>query len=156
MFFSDTEQITHSAVRRLVRNVGPENVTDILNLRICDRIGTGRPKEQPYRLRKYKAMIDEVLRDPVSVSMLAIDGAGLMKLLDEKPGPRIGWILHALLEDVLDDPKQNTKEYLEKRAMALAALPEKELRDKGEQGKEARAEAEEEEVKKIRSKHHVK
>lgn len=155
MFFSDTEQITHSAVRRLIRNVGTENVESILNLRICDRIGTGRPKEQPYRLRKYKAMIDEVMRDPVSVGMLKIDGKGVMTLLGEKPGPRIGWILHALLEDVLDDPLRNTLSYLEKRAFELAGLPEKELRAHGEQGKEAREEAEEQEVKKIRSKHHV-
>lgn len=155
MFFSDTEQITHSAVRRLIRNVGRENVENILNVRICDRIGTGRPKEQPYRLRKYKAMIDEVMRDPVSVSMLAIDGRGLMRLLDEKPGPRVGWILHALLEDVLDDPTRNELSYLEKRAFELAGMPEKELRVLGEKGKDAREEAEEEEVKKIRSKHHV-
>ncbi|MCR4274596.1 MAG: HD domain-containing protein [Candidatus Campbellbacteria bacterium] len=155
MFFSDTEQITHSAVRRLIRNVGPENVEDILNVRICDRIGTGRPKEQPYRLRKYKAMIDEVLRDPVSVGMLSIDGKQLMELLGERPGPRIGWILHALLEDVLDDPTQNTKEYLETRAQTLVKLPDAELRILGEKGRDAQEEAEEKEVKKIRSKHHV-
>jgi poly(A) polymerase/tRNA nucleotidyltransferase (CCA-adding enzyme) len=155
MFFSDTEQITHSAVRRLIRNVGTENVESILNLRVCDRVGTGRPKEQPYRLRKYKAMIDEVMRDPVSVGMLKIDGKQLMTLLGEKPGPRVGWILHALLEDVLDDPERNTLDYLEKRSFELASLPEKELRSLGEKGKEAQEEADEKEVKKIRSKHHV-
>jgi putative nucleotidyltransferase with HDIG domain len=155
MFFSDTEQITHSAVRRLIRNVGAENVENILNLRVCDRIGTGRPKEQPYRLRKYKAMIDEVMRDPVSVSMLAIDGATLMKLIKERPGPRIGWILHALLEEVLDEPKLNTMEHLEKRSLELAKLLDHELRALGEKGKIAKEEAEEQEVKKIRSKHHV-
>jgi putative nucleotidyltransferase with HDIG domain len=50
MFFSDPEQITLSAVRRMIRNVGEGNIWDLLNLRICDRIGTGRPKEQPFRL----------------------------------------------------------------------------------------------------------
>ena len=39
----------------------------LIDLRKCDRIGTGRPKEQPYRLRKFKSMVEEVIRDPVSV-----------------------------------------------------------------------------------------
>lgn len=155
MFFSDTEQITHSAVRRLIKNVGPENVEDLLMLRVCDRIGMGRPKEEPYRLRKYKAMVEEVMRDPISVGMLKIDGRGLMKLLEEKPGPRIGWILHALLEDVLDDPKRNTEQWLGERAIVLSKMETKELRMLGEAGKEAREEAEESEVKKVRSKYHV-
>ena len=62
LFFSDTEVITLSAVRRLVRNVGPENVWDLMNVRFCDRIGMGRPKESPYRLRKYESMIEEAMR----------------------------------------------------------------------------------------------
>ncbi|HEY0964621.1 MAG TPA: HD domain-containing protein, partial [Candidatus Paceibacterota bacterium] len=58
MFFSDPDQITLSAVRRTITRVGEEHIEDLLNLRVCDRIGTGRPKEQPFRFRKYKAMVD--------------------------------------------------------------------------------------------------
>ncbi len=155
MFFSDTDEITHSAVRRLIRNVGTENIKNILLLRVCDRIGTGRPKEEPYRLRKYQSMIEEVMRDPVSVSMLTVNGEDIMKLLDEKGSPRIGWILHALLEEVLDDPKRNTKDYLENRAKELALLSADELKKLGEAGKDVREEAEAEELKKIRSKYFV-
>ena len=155
MFFSDTEQITHSAVRRLISNVGHDNVENILLLRVCDRIGTGRPKEQPYRLRKYKAMIEEVLRDPVSVGMLAVKGADIMEKLDEKPGRRIGWILGALLEVVLDDPTQNTSDILIARAKEFATLPETELKKLGEAAKETREALEAEEIGKIRSKYHV-
>ncbi len=147
MFFSDTEEITHSAVRRLVVNVGKENVWDLMDIRVADRIGTGRPKENPYRLRKYHAMIEEVMRDPVSVGMLKIDGKGIMDAIHEKPGPKIGFILHALFEEVIEDPKLNTKEYLEKRARELAALSEKELRDLGEKGKAIK---EQEEIKEDR------
>ena len=105
MFFSDPDQITLSAVRRMIRNVGEEDIWNLLNLRICDRIGTGRPKEQPFRFRKYKAMVEEALRDPISVKMLKIDGNVLMSRLHVQPGPRMGWVLNALLEDVLEDPK---------------------------------------------------
>lgn len=154
MFFSDTEQITHSAVRRLIRNVGTENVEDLLMLRVCDRVGTGRPKEQPYRLRKYQAMIEEVMRDPVSVGMLKINGKGIMDL-GEKAGPRIGWTLHALLEEVLEDPTLNTEECLSQRAKELLTLSDSDLKKLGEAGKEAQEEAEGKEIKKVRLKYHV-
>ncbi|MEQ1500171.1 MAG: CCA tRNA nucleotidyltransferase [Parcubacteria group bacterium] len=156
MFFSDTAQITLSAVRRMIVNVGRDNIWDLMNLRICDRIGTGRPKEDPYRLRKYHSMIEEALRDPVSVGMLKIDGKRIMEVTEIKPGPKIGFTLHALLEEVLDDPTKNTEEYLENRAKELVLLPENELEALGEKGKQTRDEADEEEIKKIRSEHRVK
>jgi tRNA nucleotidyltransferase (CCA-adding enzyme) len=156
MFFSDTEQITLSAVRRMIVNVGRENIWDLMNLRICDRIGTGRPKEDPYRLRKYHAMIEEALRDPISVGMLKIDGKRIMEVCKIAPGPKIGFTLHALLEEVLEDPNKNTTEYLEDKAKELVLLPETELKSLGEKGKESKEEADEEEVKKIRSEHRVK
>ncbi len=156
MFFSDTEQITLSAVRRMIVNVGRENIWDLMNLRICDRIGTGRPKEDPYRLRKYHAMIEEALRDPISVGMLKIDGRKVIEVTETTPGPKIGFVLHALLEEVLEDPLKNTPEYLEGRAKELILLPLDELKALGESGKLSKEEADEEEVKKIRSSHKVK
>lgn len=155
MFFSDPDEITLSAVRRTIANVGNERIWNLLNLRICDRIGTGRPKEQPFRLRKYISMVEEALRDPISVAMLKIDGSRIMEIGNEKPSRRLGWVLHALLEEVLDDPTKNTAEYLEKRALELLALPEKELEVLGEAGKERRSVADEQEVQKLRRKHHV-
>jgi len=155
MFFSDTESITLSAVRRMIVNVGPENIWDLMNLRVCDRIGTGRPKENPYRLRKYKAMIEEALRDPVSVGMLKIDGKKIMEVTSISPGPKIGLVLNALLEEVLEDPKLNTEEYLVTRSKELLALPEVELKARADKGKEKKREEEEREVGEIRKKHKV-
>ena len=154
MFFSDPEVVTLSAVRRVIARVGKENINDLLNLRVCDRIGTGRPKSHPFRLRKYMSMVEEAMRDPVSVGMLKIDGTKVMGL-GEKAGPRIGWILHALLEEVLDDPQKNTEEYLEKRAAGLMKSEDKELRELGEAGKDRREEEDEAAVKKLREKHKV-
>ena len=155
MFFSDPDQITLSAVRRMIVNVGEENIEDLLNLRICDRIGTGRPKEQPFRFRRYKAMVEEALRDPISVGMLKTDGARIMEKFHVQPGPRIGYVLHALLEDVLEDPSTNTEEYLDVRTGALLALGDAELKELGESGKKKREKAEEQEVQEILRKHHV-
>jgi len=142
-------------VRRMINNVGEENIWDLLNLRICDRIGSGRPKAQPFRFRKYKSMVEEALRDPTSVGMLKIDGKGVMEITREKPGPRLGYILHALLEEVLDDPKKNTKKYLEEKVKELNELPEETLKAHGEQGKRRREEFEEEAVTEIRKKYWV-
>ena len=58
-------------------------------------------------------MVDEALRDPISVGMLKITGARLMEVTRETPGPRVGSMLHALLEEVLDDPSKNTADYME-------------------------------------------
>lgn len=155
MFFADTEHISLSAVRRMIVNVGPENIWDLMNLRVCDRIGTGRPKENPYRLRKYKAMIEEALRDPISVTMLKIDGRKIMEVGNIAAGPRIGFVLNALLEEVLEDPKLNTEEYLQKRTLELLALTEVDLKALAEKGKEKKEEAEKKEIEEIRSKHYV-
>jgi hypothetical protein len=112
MFFSDTEQITHSAVRRMIANVVRENIWDLINLRICDRVGTGRPKEDPYRLRKYMSMIEEVMSDATDVSMLKIGGKDLIEMLHMTPGPNIGKILNILLDKCIEKPELNTKDSL--------------------------------------------
>ncbi len=156
LFFSDTEVVTLSAVRRLVRNVGQENIWDLMNVRFCDRIGMGRPKESPYRLRKYEAMIEEAMRAPLSVTALKIDGIRLMELLKIQPGPKIGQILNILFEEVLDDPEKNTAKYLEKKAIELNNLSDKELENLAKQAKDKKTELEQSEIKEIRQKWWVK
>ncbi len=155
MFFSDTEKITLSAVRRLIANVGKENVWDLMNLRVADRVGTGRPKENPYRLRKYKSMVEEAMHDPVSVGMLKINGNRIMQVTHETSGPRIGHILHALFEEVIENPKLNTEEYLEGRTLKLAKFSDKELELLGGSGKEIIGEIERKTIKNIRDRYHV-
>jgi len=156
MFFSDPDKITLSAVRRVIVNVGPEYIWDLMNLRICDRIGMGRPKEEPYRLRKYESMIEEALRAPTSVGMLKIDGKRVMEVTREMPGPKIGYILNALLEEALENPDINNEEFLVKRAVELAKLSENELKTLSEKGKGKKEEVEQKELKKIRDKYRVK
>ncbi len=136
MFFSDTEQITLSAVRRLITNVGKEKIWDLVNLRICDRVGTGRPKEEPYRLRKYQSMIEQALTDPISLKQLKIDGKRIMDVTQETPGPRVGLTLNALFGEVLEDPSKNTVDYLENRALHMKTLELKELKKLADSGKE--------------------
>ncbi len=155
MFFSDPDEITLAAVRRTIVRIGEDTIDDLLNLRVCDRIGTGRPKEQPFRFRKYKAMVDEALRDPISVKLLKLNGDTIMEITGEKPGKKLGYLLHALLEEVLNDPTKNTKEYLTNRVFELCKLPEGDLITLAEAGKEKQASEEAAALKEIAREHNV-
>lgn len=156
MFFSDPDLITLTAVRRMIARVGEENIWDLINLRICDRIGTGRPKEEPYRLRKYKSMIEQALKDPISLKKLAINGEYLIKELHMKPGKRMGDVLYGLFNEVLENPEKNTVEVLSARAKELNELSDADLFKIGEQGRNIMKDEQAGEIEEIRSKHGVK
>jgi len=79
-----------------------------------------------------------------------------MEVTRETAGPKIGFILHALLEEVLDDPKLNTAEYLEETSKKLIKLSETELKKLGDKGKDKKEEVEEKEIAGLRGKHWVK
>jgi len=141
MFVYDPEVVTEKGVRRLLRRVGPENINDLLLLREADRIGSGVPKAQPYRLRHLKAMIEKVKNDPIGVKMLKVNGHDVMNTLKIEPGPKVGQILNILLEEILDDPKRNQKENLIQRIKELNALSEDKLNKLTEAAKTKAAEA---------------
>lgn len=155
MFFSDPDEITLAAVRRTIVRIGEDHIDNLLNLRICDRIGTGRPKEQPFRFRKYKAMVDEALRDPISVKLLKIDGDKIMDITGEKPGKRLGYVLNSLMEEVLEDPTKNEEGYLKERVIALFKLSDSELQTLARAGKKKQAEEEANALKAIAKEHKV-
>ena len=153
MFVSDPERITEAGVRRLIRRVGRENIADLINLRIADRLGMGRPKARPYRLRTIEYMIEKTSKDPISVKMLKIRGNQIMKILKIEPGPKIGAILDVLLSEVIEDPKKNAKDYLEKRVGELNKSDLDELR---KMAKKKIEEKKEEEDLKIKGKYWIK
>ncbi|HAM95800.1 MAG: hypothetical protein UX53_C0039G0001 [Candidatus Azambacteria bacterium GW2011_GWB2_46_37] len=140
LFYYNVGEVTEASIRRLVRKVGPENVEDLLKVRICDRIGSGVPKAEPYKLRHLRYLIEKVSRDPISVKMLAINGDILMAGLALAPGHKIGYILNVLLEDVLNDPKKNKKEFLIERARELNQKSQEELKKMAEEAKQKREE----------------
>jgi len=135
--------VTERGVRRLVRRVGSENIDDLFLVREADRIGSGVKKPVPYRLRHLKAMIEKAKHDPLSPKMLKVNGEDVMKNLGIEPGPKVGFVLSALLEEVLDDPELNKKELLLKRIKFLGNLSDKELADIVKKAKQAVAEAQE-------------
>ncbi len=129
MFSFDAEIGTARGARRFVNRVGQENVEDLMKLRECDRIGSGTAVAVPARLRKFKAMIEIAMKDPISAKTLKINGQDVMKTLKIAPGPKVGAVLAVLLENVLDDPKLNDKEKLLEEAKRLGKLGDQELAD---------------------------
>lgn len=153
MFYYNVDEVTAAAVRRLIVKVGRENLKDLIDLRIGDRLGSDVAKAMPYKLRHLQYMLEKVQNDPISVKMLKINGEDIMSLLKIAPGPTIGAILDCLLSDVVEEPELNTKEWLEKRVIELSKLPLEELRQKA---KEVIEEKREEQDTKFRLKHKVK
>jgi len=117
--FGVNENQTDAAIRRFIRKIGPENVKDMMDIRVADRLGSGRPANS-WRLKLFKEKVEEQLKPAkFSVNDLAIDGNDIMKELNIKPGPKIGEILQKLFEEVDEDLTKNNKEYLLKKIKEL-------------------------------------
>lgn len=156
LFYYNVDEVNESSVRRLIRRVGPEHMEDLIRVRICDRIGSGVPKAEPYKLRHFRFLVEKLQRDPISVRMLNINGDAIKELTDVPQSPKIGFFLQTLLEEALDDPKKNTKEHLKERVKELAMMSDSELAILAKQAKEKALGLEEEAVTKIKKKHWVK
>jgi len=153
MFYYNVDEVGASSVRRLVKKVGLENIDDLIDLRVGDRLGSGVPKAVPYKLRHFKYMVDKISHDPLSVKMLKINGDDLMKELKLQPGPKIGAILDVLLSEVMNEPKKNKKDLLLARTRDLTKEDLPKLR---EMAKEKIEEKKEEEDQEIKAKYWVK
>lgn len=156
LFYYNVDEVTESSVRRLIAKVGPEDMEDLIRVRISDRIGSGVPKAEPYKLRHFRFMVEKLQRDPISVGNLKIRGDEVMKIANIDPGPKVGWILSILLDEVLDDPKKNKVATLKKRISKLTSLTDKELSLLAKKGQEKKLALESEEIEEIKKKHYVK
>ena len=99
-----------SAVRRFIGKIGPDALDELFALREADNLGSGVDR-----------MADglDVLRERVARELetgpaldraaLAIDGADLIAELGAAEGPRLGRVLDALVERVVDEPALNDR-----------------------------------------------
>ncbi|MFZ2975503.1 MAG: HD domain-containing protein [Candidatus Moraniibacteriota bacterium] len=148
MFYYNVDEVGESGVRRVVQKVGVENISDLIDVRIADRLGSGVAKAVPYKLRHFKFMVEKVSSDAISVKQLAINGNDLMTELKIQPGPKIGAILDVLLAEVIDDQALNEKEKLFELAKDLDKKDLAELRAFAKQKIEEEKKEEEELMKK--------
>jgi len=109
--FTVSEIQTDKAVRRFIRNVGKEYLYDIIDLRFGDRIGSGA-KPDSWRFDLFRKRLEEVQKQPFSITDLKIDGNDVMKILKLKPGPKIGEILKNIFNKVVEKKLKNEREAL--------------------------------------------
>ena len=112
--FTVSEIQTDKAVRRFIREVGQENIEDMLNLRLADRLGSGA-KPTSWRFELFKKRLVEVQKEPFKVTDLKIDGNDVMKTLNIKPGPKVGEILQKIFNDVESGEVKNERAILLER-----------------------------------------
>jgi len=111
--FLYTENWSDAAVRRFIARVGETHLDDIYCLRRADIYGFSG-KEPDYRsIKQLVERVNKILTagSAFTIKDLAVSGNDLMKI-GIAGGKTMGVILKKLLETVLDDPEQNTKERL--------------------------------------------
>ena len=140
LFYYNVGEVGESSVRRLLRKIGPENLQELVQLRMADRIGSGCPKALPYKLRHFQYVAEKVSQDPIDVKMLKINGDQIMKILNIKPGPKVGEILDIFLGDILEHPENNKIDYFKKRLQEISRLSDPELKKMAEKARRKREE----------------
>jgi len=109
--FTVSEVQTDKAVRRFIRNVTVEYLIEMISLRRADRLGSGA-KETSWRWEDFKSRLDEVQKQAFSIKELKVNGEDVMKILNIKPGRKVGEVLESLFAEVEEDPKLNERDIL--------------------------------------------
>ncbi|MBI5867602.1 MAG: hypothetical protein HZB43_04830 [candidate division Zixibacteria bacterium] len=108
-----TTGVTDKGLRRLIRWLGPDMIYELLDLRRADVKAQGMGGRTDDVDELQQRITDEInKKSPFGLKDLAINGRDLMTELQLPPSPEIGRVLAYLLEQVLDDPGQNTRDKL--------------------------------------------
>lgn len=106
---------TSRSVRRGIAKVGENLFPLLLEVKMADGAAQSeyRRVEKRRKVEAWRAIYEQILRDRscISLRQLAVRGGDLIAA-GMKPGPEMGTVLHRMLEDVLDEPSHNQKEYL--------------------------------------------
>jgi len=118
--FHYTDEWGDAAVRRFIVRVGEANLAKVYQLRRADSYATATVEPAPNFLLSLTRRVEKAIsaNHAFSLKDLAVSGSDLIEA-GIKPGKTLGIILNELLETVLDDPAQNTRETLLKIAGKL-------------------------------------
>lgn len=104
---------TRATVRRFIRRVGEDNLSDLFALHEADMLSRGN-REEVVRTRELRDRVETELasEQALKIEDLQIDGGDVMRELGLPEGKRVGEVLRELFERVLDEPELNTRERL--------------------------------------------
>lgn len=113
--YGNSQEATSKLVRRAVNLIGKDLFEDYIEVRRADILAQSNylREEKLENVRDWEREYENILKlgQCVSMKSLAVTGRDLIQI-GIKPGPRLGEILAQLLEEVLDEPEKNEKEYL--------------------------------------------
>ncbi|HCL56684.1 MAG TPA: hypothetical protein DHW82_06705 [Spirochaetia bacterium] len=113
-----------SAVRRLLKKVGRQNLEDLFLLRVADREGNGTRKGEPMKLKDFRGRIQKLIDEEkrFKIKDLAIGGADVMGFgVPQSPliGEVLKWLFQRVTEGILENNfeilKNEAKKYLENK-----------------------------------------
>jgi putative nucleotidyltransferase with HDIG domain len=123
--YSADPTLAPKAIRRFINRIGPAHLERLFALRHADIIGSGLPKRSQEN-ELFEARVAQVLEEkpPLAVRDLAISGEDVIALMIERGtapagfrgDARVGAVLSALFEEVVDDPTRNERHLLVERA----------------------------------------
>lgn len=120
--YSTSDVITEAGVRRFIRRVGPAHVDDLFALRRADVVASGLPPHDHGENARFEARVAAELHahPALDVGALKIDGNDVIALMRElglvdrdfRGDDRVGAVLRACLEEVLENPARNERDTL--------------------------------------------
>ncbi len=103
------------SIRRAIRQIGEKDFSLLFDIRYADTMAQSEymRQEKLDLIKDSRKVYEEILKsnDCVSLKNLAVNGRDLIALGIE-PGKKLGSILKKMLDDVVDEPSHNTREYL--------------------------------------------
>lgn len=106
------------SIKKFIRDYGKEFVQDWAQLKQADLFDHTYPSamkdkwcELVDRYHEFCSNLDEVIaeEEKLTVKKLAVNGDDVMQILNIEPGPRIGYILSLILNDVINNKYKNNR-----------------------------------------------
>jgi tRNA nucleotidyltransferase (CCA-adding enzyme) len=115
-------RVSATTLRKWIASAGRARIPSVMRL-VAARFTAQREARQSVPATGafnclYRRVVRSAFRDPVELGDLAVDGDDLRRI-GVVEGPETGWVLHRLLEAVLEDPQRNTIEELQRLATEL-------------------------------------
>lgn len=111
---TSTDMRNEVKIKRFINKLGPDNLNDLTDLKIADFIGKPEGSEEKlFEINGFRNRVQTIISrgDPRTIRDLAVNGKDILNL-GVREGEDVGRILEALLEKVLKNPEDNTKEVL--------------------------------------------
>lgn len=120
----DNPPLEQQKIRRAVMKVGQSQYPAVFAVKRADILAQSEYKreEKLAYVDAYEKMYEKIIgqNECISLKQLAVTGRDIMEL-GVKQGRQIGDILKKLLEQVVEDPKRNERDYLLRQAECLIA-----------------------------------